>query len=182
MTENDDSVNVAKCVVFHWKYLKYTQNQWIGERSKIWAFPRKCEELWKRCRSTKKGALPECLYFHVFLKKIRCWCSKTKRGNSKNAYKYYRFWRILMIWKVGRRWRTFSFWVWRPPQQDFEAPAMRDQNDALSNFEYGRGYSKIMRSKRGRKNRDFERHCSLAERYRCRRWREKLPDPDGLVG
>ena len=57
---------------------------------------------------------------------------------------------------------------------------MREQNCALSNFEYGRGHSKIMRSKRGRKNRDFERHRSLAERYRYRRWREKRGYPDGL--
>ena len=87
---------------------------------------------------------------------------------------------MLMITRVEERWRSKQFGVWQGLQQDIEAPAMRDQNAAVSNFEPGRDYSKILRSKRGRKNRDFERHRSLAERYRYRRWREKRGYPDGL--
>ena len=57
---------------------------------------------------------------------------------------------------------------------------MRDQNGAVSNFEPGGDYSKILRSKRGRKNREFERHRSLADRYRSRHREAKPTHPDGL--
>ena len=53
----------------------------------------------------------------------------------------------------GPKWRSKQ--SWRGLQQDFEIQARK-------------------------KNREFERHRSLADRYRCRRWREKTPDPDGL--
>ena len=103
-----------------------------------------------------------------------------KKGHSKNAYNYCRFWTILMITRLEERRRTKQFWVWQGLQQEFEAPATRDQNDALSNFEPGGDYSKILRSKRGRKNREFERHRSLADRYRSRHREAKPRYPDGL--
>ena len=84
------------------------------------------------------------------MKKKRCWGPKTKIRQSKNAYNYCRFWRMLMIIMVEERWRTFSFWAWQGLQQHFEAQAMRDEHDALRNFEFPGGHSNILKNAESR--------------------------------
>ena len=129
----------------------------------------------------KKGSFKKLMKPDVVEEKSMMMLQDKKRQCQK-AYETCRFWMILMITRLRKRWRTTRFWVWLQPQQDFEAPGMEDQNAALQNFEPGCSHSTILRSKRWRKNQDFERHCSLAERYQLRRWREKSAHPDGLVG
>ena len=89
---------------------------------------------------------------HVFFKKKRCWRSKTKIRNSKNAYNYWRVWTMLMITRVEERWRTFSFWVhvWRGLQQDVDPQAMRDEHDVLRKVDFPCSLSNILKSTESR--------------------------------
>ena len=188
------------------KILKFGRKRRIHQRAKMCGFPLEIQQFWNideimdsinaakiehnlgnmkdsECQpSTRKKGTPKGLWNLSILKKNRWWPPNTKKGQFQKAYETCRFWMSLMITRLRKRWRTTRWWVWLQPQQDFEAPAMRDQNEPVSNFEPGCSHSKILRSKRWRKNRDFERHCSLAERYRLRRWREKPADPNGLIG
>ena len=43
-----------------------------------------------------------------------------KKGDFQKAYETCRFWMMLMITRLRKRWRTTRFWVWLQPQQDFE--------------------------------------------------------------
>ena len=143
-------------------FLKYQQIQGIGERSKIWVFPRKYEGLRKSVDDNKNQELPECLYLLSFLKKNRWWCSRTKIRNSKNAYNYYRFWRILMIRRVEEGWRTFSFWVWQLPQQDFEAPVISRRMAHYVILSLPAATARFWKVLFG----EFERHCRRVTKMR----------------
>ena len=106
------------------KKTRYHRNPWTLQNLSISLGNMK---ILKISRSNKKSDSPRMLIITIVFEEKRCWGSKTKIRDSKNAYIYCRFWWILMITSVGERWRTFSFWVWRGLQQDFEAHAMKDE-------------------------------------------------------
>ena len=113
----------------------------------------------------------------MFLKKKRCWGSKTKTHHSKNAYNYCRVWRILMITMVEERWRTFSFWVWQGLQQHFEAQAMRDDHGVLCKVDFSGGHSNILKSAESR----MWTALTTCDKNEGRQREAKRLDPNELV-
>ena len=130
--------------------LQYRQNQWFGGRTKIWVFPWKYEGLWKPVGDNKKETLPECVELQLFLKKHRCWRSKTKIRHSKNAYIYCRFWRMLMITRVEDRWRSSKMWILTGTCDKNEPPMDPNKDGVLSKVDFFGGHSNILRSAESR--------------------------------
>ena len=134
----------------------------LVDAAKFEYFLRKYEGLWKSVDDHKNQALPECLYLLSFLKKNRWCCSRTKIRHSKNAYNYCRFWRILMIRRVEEGWRTFSFWVWQLPQQDFEAPVISRRMAHYVILSLPAATARFWKVLFG----EFERHCRRVTKMR----------------
>ena len=82
--------------------------------------------------------------------KKRCWDSKTKMVNSKHAYNYTRFWRILMITMVEERWRSSKMWILARTCDKNEPPMDPNKDDAVRNCEFPGGHSNILKSAESR--------------------------------
>ena len=87
----------------------------------------------------------------MFLKKKRCWGSKTKIRHSKNAYIYWRFWTILMRSMVEERCRTFKMWILARTCDKNEPPIDPDKDVVLSKVDFFGGHSNILKSAESRK-------------------------------
>ena len=87
----------------------------------------------------------------MFLKKKRCWGSKTKIRHSKNAYIYWRFWTILMRSMVEERCRTFKMWILARTCDKNEPPMDPDKDVVLSKVDFFGGHSNILKSAESRK-------------------------------
>lgn len=102
-------------------------------------FPLRNKKIVKITWTNKKRGTPEMFIITCVFEDKSRWWSKTNKADCKNVNNYNLFWTMLMITLVEERWRGFSCWVWQGLQQQFEAHAMRDENDAARNFEFRGG-------------------------------------------
>ena len=113
MVENDESMDAPKSVRFHWKYNNYendakSSNPWTLQNVSISLGNMK---ILKISWSNQKSGSPRMLIITDAFKEKWRWGPKTKIRQSKNAYIYCCFWRILMITRVEERWRTSKMWI-----------------------------------------------------------------------
>ena len=142
-----------------WNISKFKESVNVAKFEYVLGNMKDCEN---QSTATKKGDSQNAYNYWRFLKKNRWCCSRTKKGHSKNAYNYRRFWRILMIRRAGEGLRTFSFWVWQPPQQDFEAPMISRQITHYVILSLPAATARFWKVLVG----EFERHCRRVTKMR----------------
>ena len=142
--------------------MKYGRKWWFRERGKMWCFPLEIQQF---CNIDEFNESVNAAKFEYFLEKYEDYekqSTTTKKGDSHNAYNYYRFWRILMIRRVEEGLRTFSFWVWQPPQQDFEAPMIPKRITHYVILSMAGATARFWKVLFG----EFERHCRRVTKMR----------------
>ena len=144
---------------------------------------------------------PKLYNFHGKLKNYENQMGTTKKGDCKNAYNYFRFWRKIDDDAPRQKSGTPRMLIFTVVFEEFWWYRRCKRNDALSHFEYGRDYSKIMRPQRWRTtmaqyvkwtflgatarfwkvpNPECERHRSFTEGYRRPHREAKRSTPDEL--
>ena len=113
----------------------------------------------------------------MFLNINRCWGSKTKKAQSRNAYIYCRFWRILMITKVEERWRSSKMWILARTCDKNEPPMDPNKDDVLSKVDFFGGHSNILRSTESR----FWTALETCDKSEGRRREAKPLHPNKLI-
>ena len=143
------SVDAAK-IEYNLENMKDSENQWSTRKKKQFQKPYKTWRFWTKIDDdapTQKKTVSKSLWNLSFLNDF----------DDNKAQEEVTHCEILSMAAA-----TARFWGSKD----------KEPNDTLSNFQLGCSHSTILRSKRWRKNRDFERHCSFAKRYRLHRWRE----------
>ena len=181
--------------------MKYGPKQRIRERSKMCCFPLIIQQLWNICKINESMNAAKFDYFLRNMKDCENRSTSLKIRHSQNACNYSRFStkmdddaprqkrgspRMLTITVVFE-----EFWWYRMCKRD----------DAVSHFEYGRDYSKILRPQRWRTimtqyvkwtflgararfwkvpNPECERHRSFTQGHRRPHREAKPAHPDEL--
>ena len=140
------------------------------------------------CQTHEKRALQKCVELLAFLNGNRCWRSRTKKGHSKIAENYCRFWTMLMITRVEERWRGFAFWVWQGLQQDYWPQAMRGNHEEVRKVSFFGSHSNIMKINDSRMLKSLQT-CDKNEGRRRKiknaflpAENRKVPHKEGFVG